>query len=185
MPREWDTPNKPDNLTVEQRITTFLHQLEHLITICNTRFVFAVDRRGDQFDASASILKECAKLDAELWKAQCLDWFDLVKRQRSLSANFDALSEQIRNAEMEASIRAANRESLELVKERLERLSKDRALRFEVLKDMVEEVCAREVNWKVVLEQPEKDCVLVLASTSVVGLVGTVLQRAGEPLPVG
>lgn len=172
-------------MTVEQRIATFLKQLEHLTTICQTRFVFAVDRRGDHFDAPASILKECSKLDAELWEAQCLDWFDLVKRQQSLSTNFDELSEKIRNAEMEASIRAANQESLELVKERLERLSKDRTLRFEVLKDMVEEVCAREVNWKIVLTQPEKDCVLILPPTSVVGLVGTVLQRAGEPLPVG
>ncbi len=86
---------------------------------------------------------------------------------------------------MEAGIRAANQESLELVKERLERLSKDRELRFEVLKDMAEEVCAREVNWRIVLKQPEKDCVLALPSTSVVGLVGAVLQRAGDPLPIG
>ena len=185
VPRDEDAPKKHIQGTVEERVKKFLEQLEHLMTICQTKYVFAVDRRSDPFDAPASVLRECAKLDSELWAAQCLDWCDLVKRQQSISKNFDTLSEQIRKAEMEASIRAASPESLILVKARLERLSKDRALRFEVLKDMLEEVCAREINWTIVLRQPPNEYVLTLTSTSVVGLVGTALQMSGESLPIG
>jgi hypothetical protein len=171
--------------TNEERIEKFLAQLQKLALICQSRQAFAMDRKSDPFDVPSSIVKECSKLDAELWQGQCLDWLDLVKRQQELAKDFDKLSETIRKAEMEAGIQAASTESLGLVQERLERLSRDRELRFEVLKDMVEEVCAREMNWKVLLKEPVKDCVLELPSTSVVGLVGYALQLAGEPLPLG
>ena len=185
VPRDEDRPKKQDKTPVEQRVARFLEQLEKLTTICQARHVFVLDRKGDYFEVPSSILKECSKLDAELWEARCLDWFDLVKRQQGFAKNFDSLSEQIRKAEMEESIQAANPESLALVKARLERLSNDRDLRFEVLKDMVEEVCVRESNWKIILKEPPKDCVLALPSTSVLGLMGIALQLAGESLPVG
>lgn len=184
VPRDEDgyQPQK-DEATVESRVSRFLEKLQTINALLSSKNAFMMDRNS--FEPPTSILKECGRLDVDLWEAQCLDWFDLVKRQRSLAKNFDVLSEQIRKAEMEASIQAASPDSLVLVKERLERLSRDREMRFEVLKDMVEDVCAREMNWKIVLQEPAKDTVLALASTSVVGLVGTALENAGEPLPIG
>eukprot|EP00547_Thalassionema_nitzschioides_P002909 CAMPEP_0194199312 /NCGR_PEP_ID=MMETSP0156-20130528/377_1 /TAXON_ID=33649 /ORGANISM="Thalassionema nitzschioides, Strain L26-B" /LENGTH=518 /DNA_ID=CAMNT_0038924195 /DNA_START=52 /DNA_END=1605 /DNA_ORIENTATION=- len=132
-----------------EQISTFLKQLQKITTLCQTRHAFTSEqRRGDSsFDVPSSLIKECTKLDCQLWEAYCLDWFDLVRRQNMLSEGFDTLSEEIRQAEMEASIRAASAESLGMVRDRLERLTKDRELRWEVLQDMVEEVCAREMNW--------------------------------------
>mmetsp|Transcript_32493 Transcript_32493/g.48111 ORF Transcript_32493/g.48111 Transcript_32493/m.48111 type:complete len:557 (+) Transcript_32493:157-1827(+) len=170
-----------------EQISTFLKQLQKITTLCQTRHAFTSEqRRGDSsFDVPSSLIKECTKLDCQLWEAYCLDWFDLVRRQNMLSEGFDTLSEEIRQAEMEASIRAASAESLGMVRDRLERLTKDRELRWEVLQDMVEEVCAREMNWKVILQEPPKDCALELPSTSVVGLLGLTLKMGGESLPIG
>jgi hypothetical protein len=189
LPRDEEGPKQRPGSTsdesVEERIHSLVEQLLQLRVVCQTRQALINDRKGDFFDVPSTIVKLCAKLDAELWEAQCLDWFDMVKRQRELAKDFNVLSERIRKAEMEASIKAASPESLVLVKERLERLSQDRELRFEVLKDMAEDVCLREMNWKIVLTEPSKDGVLSLPTTSCAGLVGRAMQLAGEPLPIG
>jgi len=175
-----------DESSLQECIKTFLRQLQKITTLCQTRHTFICDQqRRSSFDAPASLVKECNKLDCELWEAYCLDWFDLVKRQRNLSGDFDTLSEEIRRAEMESSIRAAPSNSLGLVRERLERLKKDRDLRWKVLQEMIEDICTREMNWKVELQEPEDCIVLELPSTSVLGLLGLTLKMAGEQLPIG
>jgi hypothetical protein len=189
LPRDEEGPKQRSGSngdeSVEERIHSLIQQLQQLKVVCQTRQALVNDRKDDYFDVPSTIIKLCCKLDVELWEAQCLDWFDMVKRQRELAKDFNVLSEQIRKAEMEASIKAASPESLVLVNERLERLSQDRELRFEVLKDMAEDVCLREMNWKIVLTEPPKDVVLSLPNTSCAGLVGRAMQLAGEPLPIG
>jgi hypothetical protein len=174
-----------EKITLEDRISSFVQQLERLYSICHAKVAFVTDGRNETVDIPSSILKECAKLDFELWEAQCLDWFDLVKRQQNLTVDFDNLSDNIRKAEIKASITAANPESLMIVKERLERFVRDRELRFDILKDVIEDICLREMNWKIDLQQVDASAVMELPSTSVLGLVGLRLKQAGEALPIG
>lgn len=109
----------------------------------------------------------------------------MVKRQRLLLKETSSIAEDIRQAEMKMSIAGASEQSLKLVKERLLKIQSDREQRLEVLKEMVEELCVREMNLYVQLQGPAVTQPLVLAPTSALGFLGTPLQLAGEPLPVG
>jgi hypothetical protein len=54
-----------------------------------------------------------------------------------------------------------------------------------VVKELVEEVCVREMNLYVTVLEPNPRQSLVLKETSAVGFLGIPLRMAGEPLPVG
>jgi hypothetical protein len=96
------------------------------------------------------------------------------------------LADQIRLAEMEMSIAVASDQQLGMVRKRLEIIATDRQKRFDILKEMVEEVCLREMNLHVCLQAPDPQRTMVLADTSSAkGFLGMPLQMAGEPLPVG
>jgi hypothetical protein len=181
-----DTRNIDGDSTAEERIDDFLHQLKQLSTLCKTRNAFKTDRKTD-IDLSASIVKGCADLDEELFRCQFLDWYDMVQRQQAdrQPLRLDELAEQIRLAEMEMSIAVASEQSLGVVRKRLEMIATDRQKRFDVLKEMVAEVCLREMNLYIRLESPNPSKVLELAETSAVGFLGIPLELAGEPLPVG
>ena len=87
---------------------------------------------------------------------------------------------------MKMSIASANQQSLETVRESLEILQGIKAERFHVLKEMVEEVCLREMNLYVSLTGPRPQQILELGETpSAPGLFGIPLQMAGESLPIG
>jgi hypothetical protein len=191
VPRDEDNPspgNKSeddsDEVTFEERVEYFLEQLKVLQTLCQTPRAFILEKRGE-LDVPPTIAKDCAKFNFELWQAECEDWWMLVKKQQELAKGFSTLSEEIRRAEMEMSMSAASPASLTLIRQRLELVSQDRQKRFEVLKEMIEEVCLREMNWRVTLKAPEKYVPLELPSTSVLGLLGLPLRLAGEPLPIG
>lgn len=173
-----------DTRTNEERIKIFLDQLNTLNQLCQTRNAFLLEKRGD-LDLPPSITKECTKFDAELWQAYCDDWFELVVRQHEIAKDFSNLQDLIRKAEMSISIKAAPKKSLEVVRQRLELISQDRQKRFDVLKEMVEEVCWREMNLYIKVMEPAEDKVLKLPNTKVLGLLGVHLQMAGETLPIG
>ena len=125
------------------------------------------------------------EFDGELFHCRVQDFFTLVHRQRELVSGVDILESKIRKAEMEMSLAVASNQSLEMVRQRLELLATDRQKRFEVLKQMVEEVCLREMNLHVRLEAPGQEKTLLLQNTGALGVFGRELQRAGEPLPIG
>ena len=95
------------------------------------------------------------------------------------------LAEDIRKAEMEMSLAGTTEQQLRVVQQRLEMIATDRQKRFDILKDMVEEVCLREMNLHVQVQAPDQQRTLILPQTSAVGLFGIPLQMVGEPLPVG
>jgi hypothetical protein len=193
-------------------LTSQLELLSTLIVIKNTNtstrstsisssgggggsFVFVSEgkRGGSTTDAISnavppSIVKECSAFDSEMFEAQCQDWYAMVQRQHELVSSFTDLAERIRKAEMIQGISscATSDASLSVVRQRLLQIMADRDKRFEVLREVVEEVCKREMNWHVHLIQPSDDTVLQLPnSTSVVGVFGPRLQMAGETLPIG
>lgn len=166
------------------RLTTLVAELKLLGTLCKTRGAFVTDKRGD-IDVPSTIAKACSQFDDELFVAQCEDWYDMVREQHALVAEFGDISEAIRLAEIEKGISMANEANLGALRQRLELIAADRRKRYEVLRETVEEVCRREMNWHVKLLPPEKDLVLTLPDTSVLGVYGPALLAAGEALPIG
>jgi hypothetical protein len=137
-------------------------------------------------DFSYSVVKGCTEqFDIELLKCQLLDWFAIVEHQQAIKMTYKHIPDEIRKAEMKMSIAGATKQSLNLVKERLELMMSDRQQRLEVLQEMVEEVCWRETNLHVRLNGPDPQQILELKETSAPGFLGIPLQLAGEPLPVG
>jgi hypothetical protein len=204
------TPTTMTATTLEERVDQFLSQLQSLSLLVKTKNAFSTTKSqssssqsssqqasssynnnssssSSDIDFSFSILKGCTEqFDDELFKCQLLDWFAIVKRQHELQHTTSHLADEIRNAEMNLSIAGvASEQSLKLVQERLEKMQSDRQQRLEVLKELVEEVCVREMNLYVTVKEPNPRQSLVLKQTSAVGFLGIPLQMAGEPLPVG
>jgi hypothetical protein len=186
-----DNDNTPPSLDPGsmRRLQKLVKNLQLLGTLMKTRNAFhSTDKRSD-IDFPANLIKGCCEdLDTELLICQVQDYFTLVNQQTRLVKEHDleeSLEASIRQAEMELSIAAASDQSLEMVRQRLEFLATDRQKRFDVLKQMVEEVCLREMNLFVDLQAPEKCRTLLLQPTSALGLFGTALLKAGEPLPIG
>jgi hypothetical protein len=186
--------------TLEDRIDDFLSQCSCLCTLLKSKHNNAFwttknnsnnnssnqNNNNNDIDFSLSILKGCTEqFDPELLKCQLLDWFAIVQRQQRVLRETSTLAEQIRQAEMKMSIAGASVQSIKLVKERLEKIQSDRQQRLEVLKDMVQELCVREMNLYVNVQGPSATQSLVLPKTSAVGFLGIPLLLAGETLPVG
>ena len=186
-----DSDNTPPSLDPRsmRRLQKLVKHLQMLGTLMNTKSAFhCTDRRSD-IDFPANLIKGCCEdLDTDLVMCQVQDYFALVNQQTRLVKEHDleeSLEASIRQAEMELSIAAASDQSLGMVRQRLELLATDREKRSEVLKQMVEEVCLREMNLFVELQAPEKCRTLLLQPTSALGLFGKALVKAGEPLPIG
>jgi hypothetical protein len=172
--------------SLEDEVLHFVSQLERLSTLIKTKNAFRTNKGSHDIDFSASVVKGCTEqFDMELLKCQLFDWFTMVKRQHELKEIHKNIPNLILRAEMKMSIAGANGKSLNLVKERLELMTTDRQQRLEVLKEMVEEICLREMNIYVRLKGPDAEQRLILKETSAVGFLGVPLKLAGEPLPVG
>ena len=180
----------------ERRLDKLIHHLEILGVFSQTRTAFRVERKNanapDTVDnIPIAIVRGCAEeFDSELFRCYIRDWFALVERQREIitrnaNPSLDTIAELIRRAEINVSLASANVQSLETVLNRVRQVSIDREKRFEVLKDIVEDVCLREMNLHVRLSPPEPTKVLELKPTSAVGFFGIPLQLAGEKLPIG
>lgn len=185
--REEPVPMEMDEASLD-RLDTLVDNLQLLGSLIKNRNAFHTDKRGD-IDFPASIAKGCTEeFDAEMFHCRIQDFFTLVKHQRELvgrQEKLEILEGKIRSAEMEMSLAVASNQSLGMVRQRLQLLATDRQKRFEVLKQMVEEVCVREMNLFVQLEAPGQQKTLLLKESSALGLFGYELQKAGEPLPLG
>jgi hypothetical protein len=151
-----------------------------------TKNAFHTDRRTD-VDIPSSIVRGCTSFDNELFQCYFQDWYTLVKRQKELTSktDFSQLAEKLRRAEMQMSLAVAPVESLEVVRQRVESIASDRAKRFEILNEMIHEVCLREMNLHVKVISPERTKPLLLRPTSALGIFGVPLQIRGESLPIG
>ena len=171
----------------EVRLHKFLQQLETLQTLVQSRQSFRGEKRAD-LDIPGSIVRGCSELlDVELFSCQYLDWLAMVRRQQELmeQTDFERLAERIRRAEMQMSLAVATQQSLEVVRQRLVVYQADRDKRWQVVQEMVQDVCWREMNLRVKVKAPEKDEILELKPTSHPGIFGIALEVSGEPLPLG
>lgn len=170
-----------------QRLGRLVKELSILGRLCEVKHAFVIEKKSDHVDLPSSIVRGCTQFDAELFQCHFEDWYSCVSRQQELTqqTDFDMLAEKLRRAEMQMSLAVAPPSSLEVVRERVKMITADREKRFEVMKEMIEEVCLREMNWHVRVSAPEKTQPLVLQPTSALGVFGLPLQMAGERLPIG
>ena len=189
-----DDDNDDDRAPDLRRLMRLLSRLRQLSELCRARGGLPRD-----LDVPAAVIRGCASLDCELLEAQYRDWRAMARRQRVLSSSsggsgdrgvgtanrFADLSEEIRVAEIDVSIAMAAPPALEIVRQRLDLLERDRMKRFVVLEDIAKDVCRREMDMELVLRPPHKDAVLDLPEISALGIFGLQLRIAGEPLPLG
>jgi hypothetical protein len=174
-----------DKESRDERVDFFLLDLQLLSSLVKTKNAFSTSKQHNDIDFSFSIVKGCTEqFDEELFRCQLIDWFAIVERQHKVLSTTN-LSDEIRKAEINMSIAGASVQSLQLVKERLKMMQNDREQRLDVLIEMVEEVCLREMNLHVQLKGPDPRLVLALKETSALGFLSAPLQLAGEPLPLG
>lgn len=168
------------------RLESFLSQLQKLVDLCSMKEGLTICSGSN---VPQSINRGLAMIDAELFTAQHGDWMEMVMEQRKLESSsepsFADLSETIQRAEIDAGVTAAPRKQLNMLRERLDFLEKDRVKRFEVLQEMVGEVCTRDLNMQIELSAPDQDVILELPPMSPLGVFGLQLQVAQEPLPLG
>jgi len=176
------------------RVDKLISELRILGQLCAVqRNAFLVqDRSYSKLDLPTSIVRGCntENFDEELFKCQFEDWYNMVRRQHELTerTNFDDLAEKLRQAEMQMSLAVAAPAQLQVVRERVEMITGDRTKRFEVCKEMIEEVCVREMNLFVDVKAPNQTQPLALQSTTAtsgLGEFGLPLLMAGETLPIG
>jgi hypothetical protein len=175
------------------RIDDFLWHLKCLSNLITRKKGFSAVKQSSStsspasgFEFNAAVVKGCTEsFDVELLKCQLLDWFAMVERQHLLQRENETLPDQIRQAEMAMSIAGAPDNSLTMVKQRLENMHSDRQLRLDVLKELLEDLCLREMNLYVNITGPDPRQSLSLKPTTAGGFLGVPLQLAGETLPVG
>ena len=176
--------------SLEERIDDLIDHLTTLSNLVGTKHAFATNKMtsgaGETIEFSLPVVKGCTDdYDPELLKCRLMDWFAMVERQHELQQLHKELPNQIQEAEMKMSIAGASPKALNMVKERLATIQNDRQQRFDVLKEMVEEVCLREMNLFVNLTAPNPREALELKRISAPGFLGVPLQISGEPLPLG
>lgn len=176
-------------LELDRRLDLFIQQLRTLRELCcdSKRHAFYRSDRKVELDIPSWITRGCDEFDHELFRCHLEDWMAMVQRQHALTRehDFEALAESIRQAEIQMSLAAATNQSLDVVRLRLEAIEFDREKRWEVLKEILEDVCLREINLRVQVLKPNKDKILALQETSELGIFGLALQMAGETLPLG
>jgi len=208
---EMDLFGTLDNLTpreaASERVKVFLNELSTLCTIAQMEDGFYFVDKKETTNVPISLLKACTtNLDAELFQAQFEDWYDLLQRQGELiishqanatvmdestaavehsSTVFQDLSEVIRQAEMELSIAMAPYQAIATVRQKLEQVENDRIKKFHVLREILQDVCLREMDLQIDLVCPDKQSLLRLPEMpSALGIFGVLLQSHGELLPL-
>ena len=100
---------------------------------------------------------------------------------RMKDQSFEQLAEEMRKAEIEVSIAMASKQALSVVQQRIDQIERDRTSRFEILQEMLEEICLREMDFHLDLQIPRKDTILELPCiNSVSGIFDPVLEMSGE-----
>lgn len=181
-------PGLPSEKAIKKRIDRLMLLLNRLYDVCTSkRGGLVMDGKKD-FDPPPALMSDCLALDPELFHAQYDDWYTGAKRQSEMvdSGYFDIFPESIRRAEVNLGVLKASLKALEGLQERLQSLVKDRTKRFDALKEMVEEVCERELDLRVILVSPPVDAIMRLPETkSQTGVFGAHLEFQNEILPIG
>ena len=173
----------------KSRLKKLCSQLQCLMELTRLKNVFYYAESKKDSEILQHIIKSCGTLDFEMLEAQFEDWYENVKRQQDICNNeksFQEVSENIKNTEIEISISKASQNALDLFLQRLEIVRVDRIQRFNVLQDILDDICFREFDFRITLILPREDLVLELPELlSAPGIFGEILSMEGEKLPLG
>ena len=193
---------------IDTRLDDFVGQIKFLSKLCSqkqSKKAFFSEKKADIEPPSAAA---CRKFDGKLFKCRFKDWYNLAARQHELTtelvmveseggylkeeSKMEVLAEEIRRAEMAVSLSMVSTESaLRKVRDRVQMITSDRTKRFDILKEILEDLCLREMNWHVKLNTPPVEQVLELRPTNhqripaMAGLFGPPLLQANHVLPLG
>lgn len=140
-------------------------------------------------DVIANFIDSCVDWDKkgfliamDTWAQSCYDQQELSCKMNEKNQDLEELIEELRLTEIHASIANSSHSALSLAQKKISQIEVDRIKRFDVLKDMVEECCIREMNLKIEIDAPKKDLILQLPRNdgSVIGLFDVALDSAGE-----
>lgn len=171
---------------MKQRLDVLCSQLQCIYEVGKVSR-FGVEKK--EMETLPAAIGACANANfhAEKFSKAYTEWYDFSVQQRELAQgakgepSLNELSQDIRKAEIEVSIAMASSQALSMVRQRIELIEKDRLKRFEILKEMVEECCLREMDIRLNLVVPDKDCILELPEIrSAPGLFHPALEMAGE-----
>jgi polyhydroxyalkanoate synthesis regulator phasin len=149
----------------------------------------AFGRRKKDDDVIANLIDSCEDWDKkgfliamDAWAQSCYDQQELSCKMNEKNQVLEELIEELRLTEIHASIANSSQSALSLAQKKISQIEVDRMKRFDVLKDMVEECCIREMNLKIEIDAPKKDLILQLPRNdgSVIGLFDVALDSAGE-----
>mmetsp|Transcript_5139 Transcript_5139/g.14464 ORF Transcript_5139/g.14464 Transcript_5139/m.14464 type:complete len:547 (+) Transcript_5139:431-2071(+) len=160
---------------------------------------FYAEKKGDIDPPTASL---CGKFDGELFKSLFEDWYHMAVKQHGITTarqteidgdgamvyKIDALAEEIRRAEMAASMSMVAEPALKKVRERVRLVSGDRSKRFEILKESLEDLCLREMDLHVCLRMPPTEKLLELKPTNLArmrGVFGVAMAKFKQGLAIG
>jgi len=121
---------------------------------------FSVEKK--EIESLPAAIRACAGFDCVAFTQAYFDWHDFSKQQSRCSPSLEALSEKMRMAEIEVSIAMAPRNALSPYRKSIELLENDRQKKFDILQEMVMEICLREMDLVINLLLPAKDAILVL-----------------------
>ena len=186
---------------IDKRLDRLCLHLQCLHEMSKMSKAFGVDKK--EFDNLVVATKRCAvALDTDIFCVKFKEWYKLCQSQRQLTSGkmdqksnesesysmksnnqltFDELAEEMRKAEIEVSIAMASRQALSVVQQRIDQIVQDRLKRFEILQEIVKEVCLREMDFHLDLKIPSKDFILELPRIETVsGIFEPALRLAGE-----
>jgi hypothetical protein len=140
---------------------------------------FSVEKK--EIESLPAAIKTCAGFDGATFTKTYFDWYDCSKRQGRFSSSMDELLETMHLAEIEGSITMAPRNALSAYCNSIELLEIDRQRKFDILQEMVMEICLREMDFVINLILPEKDAILVLPDIkAALGLFDAALEFDSE-----
>ena len=160
--------------------------LDSLIKLGKSQ-AFRGSKKDNNFIATA--VEACVDWDKkglviamDTWSESCNEQQEISCKMNEHNQNLEELIEELRLTEIHASIANSSQAALSLAEKKISQIEIDRMKRFEVLKDMVEECCIREMNLKIDINAPKEDLILQLPldDGSVSGLFDVALHAAGE-----
>ena len=147
---------------------------------------FGIEKK--EIESLSSGIRACSNFNGLDFTSTYMEWYDMSKEQNSIllgstQQSISKLSDTIREAEIEVSIAMASSQALSIVLQRIDMLERDRQKKFEILQDMVQECCLREMDLVLDLRMPDISTILHLPDIkSVSGLFEKALEIAGDEL---
>lgn len=172
-----------DNLPSTMKTCAVGVNIDHLQLMCKEWY--SLSKKQQQLSKGGPGILNTTENDNTKEQTAQTDSDGTLKQESPLSQqdqlSFKELAEEMRKAEMELRLAMASRQALSVVQQRIYQIESDKEKRFQILQEMLKEVCLREMDFELELKKPDKHCVLELPKIETVsGIFDPVLEVCGE-----